>query len=49
MDRKQRTKKGYQSWPWEGEYWADELGYYRISTKSDCPASLRASGETPSE
>lgn len=49
VDRKPRTKKGYQSWPWEGEYWADELGYYRIQTKSDCPASLQASGELPKE
>lgn len=49
VDRKQRVKRGYQSWPWEGEYWADELGYYRISTKSDCPASLQASGERPQE
>ena len=45
VSRKQRAKAGQQEWPFQGEYWADELGYYRIATTSDCPASLRAGGE----
>lgn len=45
VSRKLRVKKGQQVWPFEGEYWADELGYYRIETRSDCPASLQAGGE----
>lgn len=44
VSRRQRVKRGYVSWPWQGEYWADELGYYRIETRSDCPASLQAAG-----
>ncbi len=43
VDRKLRVKKGWRYWPWEGEYWADELGYYRITAKPDCPAGM-ASG-----
>lgn len=44
VDRKLRVKKGWRYWPWEGEYWADELGYYRITAKPDCPAGM-AQGE----
>ena len=25
---------------WQGEYWADELGYYRIDTKPECPENM---------
>ena len=25
----------------KGEYWADELGYFKISAKSECPMSMR--------
>jgi hypothetical protein len=39
--RKDRVKPGYQAWPWEGEYWADEVGYIRIEAKPDCPAGMR--------
>lgn len=47
VSRKQRMKKGTQVWPFEGEYWADELGWYRIETKSDCPANLQAGAPAP--
>lgn len=39
-ERKERIRKGYVSWPYEGEIWADELGYYRVETKPECPAGL---------
>lgn len=44
VSRKLRTKKGTEVWPWEGEFWADELGYYRIETKSDCPSDMQVGG-----
>ena len=25
-------------WPFEGEYWRDELGYYRQEISDACPA-----------
>lgn len=46
VSRRQRMKRGTQVWPFEGEYWADELGYYRIETRSDCPANLQAGGDS---
>lgn len=36
------TKRRWQlpddrrAWPFEGEYWQDELGYYQVSTTSEC-------------
>ncbi len=41
VKRKLRRKVDTRVWPWEGEYWADEVGYYRISAKPDCPAGLQ--------
>lgn len=38
--RRKRVKDGYRAWPFEGEYWADEVGYFRINAKPDCPAGL---------
>ena len=40
VKRNKRIKKGEEVWPYEGEYWADEVGYYQVNTKSECPASL---------
>jgi tetratricopeptide (TPR) repeat protein len=40
--RAARVKDGYRAWPFEGEYWGDELGYYRINAKPDCPAGMAA-------
>jgi hypothetical protein len=40
VKRNKRLKKGELVWPYEGEYWADEIGYYQVNTKSECPASL---------
>lgn len=28
--------RGYRFWPFEGEYWADELGWYEINTINEC-------------
>lgn len=39
--RKLRTRPGTQVWPWQGEYWADETGYYQVVARPDCPESLR--------
>jgi tetratricopeptide (TPR) repeat protein len=41
VQRKERLRKGYVEWPFEGEIWADELGYYKVSVVPQCPASMR--------
>ena len=38
--RKDRKERQTREWPYEAEYWADELGYYRVTANPDCPASL---------
>jgi hypothetical protein len=38
--REKRIRSGEVVWEYQGEYWADEAGYYRLNTESDCPASL---------
>lgn len=42
--RKLRAKPGTRLWPWQGEYWADEVGYYNVVSPPDCPDSLRPQG-----
>lgn len=37
-------RKGKQVWPFQGEYWADEVGWYRVTARPDCPAEF-TSGE----
>ena len=38
-------------WPFTGEYWRDELGYYRVKIRNKCggaaPEGAPATGETP--
>jgi tetratricopeptide (TPR) repeat protein len=29
---------GHEYWPFDGEYWPDEIGYYRYTVKDACPA-----------
>jgi tetratricopeptide (TPR) repeat protein len=41
-DLRARQKRAWV-WPFEGEYWVDELGYYRIDARPDCPSGM-ASG-----
>ncbi len=43
--RRDRVRKGWLYWPYQGEYWADELGYYKVNAIPECPAGLRASEE----
>jgi tetratricopeptide (TPR) repeat protein len=38
--RKIRKRRGSWVWPFEGEYWADELGWYRVDARPDCPANM---------
>ena len=38
---KRRDKKATREWPWQGEYWADELGWYQLNTAPNCPESLQ--------
>jgi tetratricopeptide (TPR) repeat protein len=35
-----RDKKGYEVWPFQGEYWADELGWYQVDARPDCPEKM---------
>lgn len=39
--RKEQTRKGKRVWPFQGEYWADELGWYRVTARPDCPADMK--------
>jgi hypothetical protein len=41
VSRGLKVREGYRYWPFEGELWADEVGWYKIRTKPECPASLR--------
>ena len=36
--RPQMPAKGHEYWPFDGEYWPDEIGYYRYTVKDACPA-----------
>ncbi len=40
--RKLRRGPGELAWAYEGELWADELGWYRVEAKPECPASMQA-------
>ena len=41
VTREERLRKGWREWPYEGEVWADELGYYRVTAVPECPAGMR--------
>jgi tetratricopeptide (TPR) repeat protein len=43
VKRTERIRKGYAEWPFEGEFWEDELGYYKVDVTAECPASMRQS------
>ena len=38
--RKIRTRRDSNVWTYQGEQWADELGYYQIKVPSSCPADF---------
>ena len=40
VKRKVRARVQERLWDWQGEYWADEVGYYKIDTKPDCPENM---------
>ena len=40
--RNLRVPRGQQRWAFQGEYWADELGYFRVTAVPECPSSLQA-------
>jgi tetratricopeptide (TPR) repeat protein len=40
VKREERVRKGWREWPYEGEIWADELGYYRVDAAPECPAGM---------
>lgn len=35
-----KNRKGFRVWPYNGEFWADELGWYVIDARPDCPESM---------
>lgn len=39
--RSVEVPKGYNYWPFEGEYWIDEIGWYQITTVDECKEVLR--------
>ena len=41
VTRTKKVRKDERYWPYEGEVWADELGYFRINAKPDCPAGFQ--------
>jgi Flp pilus assembly protein TadD len=43
--RRMSKKRGVRVWPYEGEEWGDELGYYRYDARPDCPAGLAQTTE----
>jgi tetratricopeptide (TPR) repeat protein len=40
VKRKARAASNERLWDWQGEYWADEVGYYRIDTNPECPEDM---------
>jgi outer membrane protein assembly factor BamD (BamD/ComL family) len=32
---------GHEYWPFDGEYWPDEIGYYKYTLKNACPAKKK--------
>jgi tetratricopeptide (TPR) repeat protein len=38
-DMKKKQKRKW-IWPFQGEYWADELGWYQVDARPDCPESM---------
>jgi tetratricopeptide (TPR) repeat protein len=38
LGRPRMPQGGYEYWPFDGEYWPDEIGWYRYTIKDACPA-----------
>ncbi len=45
--RELRRRKGYRVWPFQGEYWADEVGWYVFNARPDCPESMARGDDSP--
>ncbi len=41
LARPPMPQTGREYWPFDGEYWPDEIGYYRYTVKDACPRSER--------
>jgi len=35
-----KSKRGFHVWPWQGEYWADEVGWYVFNARPECPNTM---------
>ena len=40
VKRKVSARVTERKWDWQGEYWADEVGYYRVDTTPECPENM---------
>ncbi len=41
LNRPEMPEKGHEYWPFDGEYWPDEIGYYRYTIKNACSAKRK--------
>ena len=41
IDFKKEIQKGYEFWPFEGEFWRDETGGYAFATTDVCEEGAR--------
>jgi len=39
LNRPAMPRSGHEYWPFDGEYWPDEIGYYRYTVKDACARS----------
>lgn len=39
--RPEMPATGHEYWPFDGEYWPDEIGYYRYTLKNACPVKKK--------
>ena len=35
-----KKRRGMRVWPYQGEFWADELGWYVVDARPECPDSM---------
>ena len=41
LQRPAMPASGHEYWPFDGEYWPDEIGYYRYTIKDACPSGRK--------
>lgn len=46
LDRPSMPERGAEYWVFDGEFWPDELGFYRYTVKNACPAADRDPAST---